>query len=364
MKKEYSCLLALIVIIVVATVLIAGCTSSAQSKTTPSATDPISTTAAAPLKTLNVGYLPNNGATLIFVAKEQGYFAEQGLDAQLSSFTNSADGTNAIIAKKIDVGGFGLAPLIFISKGVNETIIGGQMGEGAAVFTTPDKVSEFKDLSGFKGKTIATVRAASGDIHFRGALQNAGLDLKKDVTIQELASPAAVIEALKSGKVDAGVLWTPFTETAPSQGLVLLWYTDNYYPLHPCCRIAVLTDNLKQNRDSFVSYEKALIEAYSFTKTNPEGTLDDDLKYVKINRTDLQNAISSEHFYISPDPNTNGIAKSYDLMQSIGYINSTVDIRDHVDTSVYKQALDELAKQHPENAVYQQLEADYPNQNS
>ena len=51
-------------------------------------------------------------------------------------------------------------------------------------------------------------------------------------------------------------------------------------------------------------------------------------------------------------------------MQSIGYINSTVDIRDHVDTSVYKQALDELAKQHPENTVYQQLEADYPKQNS
>ena len=218
MKKKYSYVLALMVLIVAATVLIAGCTSSAQSKTTPSAAAPVSTTAAAaPLKTLNIGYLPNNGATLIFVAKEQGYFAEQGLDAQLSSFTNSADGTNAIIAKKIDVGGFGLAPLIFISKGVNETIIGGQMGEGAAVFTTPDKVSEFKDLSGFRGKTIATVRAASGDIHFRGALQNAGLDLKKDVTIQELASPAAVIEALKSGKVDAGGLWTPFTETAPGQ---------------------------------------------------------------------------------------------------------------------------------------------------
>jgi NitT/TauT family transport system substrate-binding protein len=364
MKKSYSYVLGLLAIIVIAAVLIAGCTSSDKAKTTQPASSSSPTTAPAQLKTLNVGYLPNNGATLIFVAKEQGYFTQQGLDVQLSSFTNSADGTNAIIAKKIDVGGFGLAPLIFISKGANETIIGGQMGEGAAVFTTPDKAAQFTDLSSFKGKTIATVRAASGDIHFRGALQSAGLDLKKDVTIQELASPAAVVEALKSGKVDAGVLWTPYTETAPQQGLVLLWYTDKYYPLHPCCRIAVLSDNLKDNRDSFVSYEKALIQAYSYTKTNPDGTLDDDLKYIKINRTDLQNAITSEHFYISPDPNTNGIVKSYDLMQSIGYINTTVNVRDHIDTTVYKQALDELVKQSPDNTVYQQLEADYPKQNS
>jgi NitT/TauT family transport system substrate-binding protein len=207
------------------------------------------------------------------------------------------------------------------------------------------------------------VRAASGDIHFRGALQGAGLDLTKDVTIQELATPTAVIEALKSGKVDAGILWTPYTETAPQQGLVLLWYTDQYYPRHPCCRIAVLTDQLNTNRDSFVSYEKALIQAYDFTKSNPDQTLEDVAKYVQINKTDLKNAINSPHFYISPDPNTKAIGTTYDLMKSIGYINTTVNVKDHIDTSVYKQALDELAKQHPDNTVYQQLEADYATQN-
>ncbi len=354
MKRNSTILLIALALFVVAAVAFAGCVSSDTPKTT-TATSPTQQQ----LKTLKVGHLPNNGATLIFVAKEQGYFANQGLNVELSSFTNSAEGTNAIIANKIDVGGFGLAPLIFISKGVNETIIGGQMGEGAAVFTTPEKVSQFTDLNSFKGKTVATVRAASGDIHFRGALQNAGIDLQKDLTIQELASPAAVIEALKSGKVDAGVIWTPFTETAPNQGLVLLWYTDQYYPKHPCCRIAVLTDKLKTDRDTFVNYEKALIQAYSFTKSNPDGTLDNVAKYIQINKTDLKNAINSPHFYISPDPNTKAIKTTYDLMKSIGYINTTVNIQDHIDTSVYKQALDEMVKENPNNAVYQQLEADY-----
>jgi NitT/TauT family transport system substrate-binding protein len=361
MKKNISYVLIALALLVIAVVFITGCTGSDATRTTStvSSNPQQSPAPQQELKTLKVGYLPNNGATLIFVAKEQGYFADQGLNVELSSFTNSADGTNAIIANKIDVGGFGLAPLIFISKGANETIIGGQMGEGAAVFTTPEKASQFKDLNSFKGKTVATVRAASGDIHFRGALQNAGLNLTKDLTIQELASPAAVVEALKSGKVDAGVLWTPFTETAPNQGLVLLWYTDQYYPKHPCCRIAVLTDKLKTDRDSYVRYEKALIQAYSFTKSNPDQTLDDVYKYVQINKTDLKNAINSPHFYISPDPNTKAIKTSYDLMKSIGYINTKVNIQDHIDTTVYKQALDEIAAKNPDNTVYQQLEADY-----
>lgn len=368
MKRSTSCAYLVLAFLVIAALALAGCTSSA--KNTPATTAAPDSgavqkadAAQTQLKTLRVGYLPNNGATIIFVAKEQGFFTEQGLNVELFSFTNSADGINAIIARKIDVGGFGLAPLIFISKGAEMTIIGGQMGEGAAVFTTKEKASQFTDLQSFRGTTVATVRAASGDIHFRGALQNAGLDLNKDITIQELASPAAVIEALKSGKVDAGVLWTPFTETAPNQGLVLLWYTDQYFPKHPCCRIAVLSDELGANRDTYVRYEKALIQAYAYTKSDPDGTLSDVLKYVQIDETDLRNAINSPHFYISPDPNTKAIEKTYALMKSIGYIDTTINIGDHIDTSVYKQALDELIRQDPNNTAYQQLLADYKIQN-
>jgi len=364
LKKEYTYIIAAVIIIAIAAVAFVAVTGSglttSAAKTTAASAAPQSN---GQLKTLNVGYLPNNGATLIFVAKEEGFFTGQGIDAQLSSFPNGAEGTNAIIAKKIDVGGFGLTPLIFIAKGANETIIGGQMGEGAAVFTTPDKVSEFKNLTDFKGKTVAVVRLSTGDVHFRGALQNAGLNLTKDLTIQELATPTAVIEALKSGKVDAGVIWTPYTETAPQQGLSLLWYTDQYYPKHPCCRIAVLTDNLNTNRGTFVNYEKALIQAYDFTQTNPDQTLNDVAKYVQINKTDLKNAIDSPHFYISPDPNTKAIDTTYGLLKSIGYVNTTVNIDDHIDTTVYKQALDELVKQNPTNTVYQQLESDYATQN-
>ena len=357
MKKEHTYILAALVILVVAGVIIAGYINTAKTATTPSSSAPATTTEQ--LKSLKIGYLPTNGHALVFIAKEKGFFEKEGLNVELFQFQNSADGTNAIIAKKIDTGGFGPSPLVFISKGTPETIIGGLMGEGAGVITTADKADQFKDIKNFKGKTVATVRLSSGDIHFRGALQEAGFDLKKDITIQELASPSAVLDAVKAGKVDAGVVWTPYMEMAESQGLKVVLFTSDIFPKHVCCRIAVLSEELAANRDSYVRMERALLKAYKYQSTNPDDAVDAIAKYVKIDKSIIKTALTDGHSYISPDPNTKGVVKTYDMLKQIGYINTTVNINEHIDSTVYKQALDDLTKANPDDPFYQNLQGEY-----
>jgi NitT/TauT family transport system substrate-binding protein len=364
MKKIPTYTLAALVILVVAGILIAGCTDTAKTATTPSSPTPAQTTAGEQLKSLKIGYLPTNGHALVFIAKEKGFFEKEGLNVELFQFQNSADGTNAILAKKIDTGGFGPSPLVFIAKGSPETIIGGLMGEGAGVITTADKASQFKEIKNFKGTTVATVRLSSGDIHFRGALQDAGFDLKKDVTIQELASPSAVLDAVKAGKVDAGVVWTPYMEMAESQGLKVVLFTADIFPKHPCCRIAVLSDELTANRDAYVRMERALLDAYKYQTTNPDDAVDAIAQYVKIDKSIIKTALSDGHSYISPDPNTKGVVKTYEMLKQIGYIDSTVNISEHIDSTVYKQALDDLSKANPGDPFYQNLQAEYQALNS
>jgi NitT/TauT family transport system substrate-binding protein len=367
MKKEHQYVLIAVVIVAIVAIVFVGSIGFGKQApaTTLSSSAQASTTATTQLKSLNVGYLPNNGHAIIFVAKEKGFFEKEGLDVNLFQFQNSAEGTNAIIAKKIDVGGFGLAPLIFISKGANETIIGGLDGDAAGLVVIADKadqyknLNDFKDLSVFKGKTIATVRGSTGDIHFRDALTQAGLDLKKDVTIQELANPQLVLDAVKSGKSDAGMVWTPYMEQAETQGFKVVLYTGDFYPNHPCCRIAVLTDNLNSNRDTYINFDKALIESYKWLKENPDASVDVVGKYVPVNRSVLQDAMTDGKTYNSPDPNKNGTDRIYTMMKNMNYINTTVNIDDHIDTSVYKQALDELARENPSDSFYAQQETVY-----
>jgi NitT/TauT family transport system substrate-binding protein len=342
-----------LIALLITLVLAAGVTGCSSKSSTP---EPKSSA----LTKFNLGYLPTPGSVLYFVAKEKGYFEQQGLDVQLFQFTNSGEGLNAIQAGKIDAGAFGTAaPLTFIAKGSNFTIFGGEQSEGAAVIAKPDKAAQFKDLQNYKGKSVATVRLATGDVVFRGALTEAGIDWKKDVTLKELESPATVLEAVKKGEVDAGVVWSPYITMAEKQGLKVVEFSSEMMPNHVCCRQVALTDKIKQNPKEYEQFMAALIEAYQFYQTNHEETINLLSKYVKIDKDILQTETYGGHILSNPDPNKDGVVDFWKYMNKVGYISSGLKIEDHINTEIFKNALDSVLKQNPNDAVYQKLKADF-----
>jgi NitT/TauT family transport system substrate-binding protein len=351
--------LAIIAVLIVLTVsLVLGCTSSSGTiNLTPA---PNASATPIPVTTIKLGYLPTTGHALTFVAKEEGFFASQGLDVQLSLFPNSADGYNALTAGKLDVIAMGsTGPAVYIAKGIDLRYIGGLMGEGAAAITRPENSQKYANTSSWDGSTIATVRMSTGDVVYRNALKSAGIDYARDVTIQELSSPSAVLDAVKSGKADIGVVWLPYQQVAASQGLSVISSSDLFYDGHPCCRFVVTNSTLQQNRDVHVRFEKALIQAYAFAGNNKEKTVTDVAKYVSFNQSIISDSIYSPHFDYSPDPNKKAIEQWWQMMNNLGYINSTANIDSYIDTSVYKQALDEVIKEYPNEQAYQILLADY-----
>lgn len=312
------------------------------------------------LKKFTVGYLPNTGHTLYFLAQEKGYFKEAGLDVELFQFTNSGEGLNAVKAGKLDAGSFGTAaPLVFISKGAEFTIFGGQMSEGHALIAKPEKAEQFKDLKNYKGKTLAVVRLATGDIVFRGALLEAGIDWRKDLTIHELESPAAVLESVKKGSVDAGLVWIPYRKIAQNQGLVVVKQSAELLPGHTCCRQVALTSKLKENTRDYIKFLTALIKAYKFYRTHQDETLDVISKYVKVDKEIIRAETYGAHIHSSPDPNRQSVIKFWEYMNNAGYINSNLPITKYINTGIYQTALNGILKQYPEDPIYLQLKADF-----
>ncbi|HHV30737.1 MAG TPA: ABC transporter substrate-binding protein [Clostridium sp.] len=312
------------------------------------------------LKKFSIGYLASPGHVLYFVAKEKGFFEEEGLDVELFLFTNSGEGLNAISSGKVDAGSFGTAaPLTFISKGTDFTIFGGQQTEGHGIVALPEKAKEFTDLNSFKGKTIATVRLATGDVIFRAALTEAGIDWKNDLTINELDSPAAVIEAVKKGSVDAGIVWTPFIKLGEKQGLQIVKYSGDLVKMHTCCRQVALSSKIKEKPEDFVRFEAALIKAYKFYLENQDETVDIISKYAKVDKDIIKEETYGGHIYSIPDPDKDGVIKFWDLINKSGYITSDLNIEDYIDTSIYKLALEDVLQQHPDDAVYKKLKSDF-----
>jgi NitT/TauT family transport system substrate-binding protein len=312
------------------------------------------------LKKFNVGFLPTTGHALYFVAKENGYFKEEGLDVELFQFTNSGEGLNAIKAGKLDAGSFGTAaPLVFISKGAEFAVFGGQMSEGHALIAKPEKAEQFKDLKNYQGKTLAVVRLATGDVVFRGALLEAGIDWRKDLTIHELESPAAVLEAVKKGSVDAGLVWIPYRKIAQDQGLVVVKQSAELLPGHTCCRQVALAAKINGNPQDYIRFLTALIKAYKFYRTNQDGTLDIISKYIKVDKDIIKAETYGAHIHSSPDPGKQSVIKFWEYMNNAGYINSDQQIAKYINTSIYKSALNGILKRYPKDPVYLQLKADF-----
>jgi NitT/TauT family transport system substrate-binding protein len=304
---------------------------------------------------LKVGYLPVTGHAKFFVAKEQGFFEKEGLAVELVEFVNSADGINALKAEKIDVGAFGTtAPLVHIAKGTDLRLIGGIMGEDAAIITTAAKASVIKGVPDLKGKKIATVRLASGDAVLRGALHDAKLDWKRDVQIFELKNPPAVIEAVKSGQVDAGVVWGPHDFRAEEQGLHIVARSKTLQPGHPCCRLAIRAAQLEE-RARWVRLVRAILRAEKFTREDHPRTVDAIVKYLKLDRTLVEKAYYGGYLDQTSDPNARGVKRFWKIMQDSEFVDSKEAIDSHVEVAIYRDALDGLARENPKETYWAEL---------
>lgn len=308
---------------------------------------------------LKVGYLPVTGHAKFFVAKEQGFFSKEGLDVELIEFQNSADGLNAIVAGKLDTGAFGTtAPVAHISKGAKLKIIGGIMGGDAAIITTAANAGAVKKVADLKGKKIATVRMASGDAVLRGALKDAGLNWKTDVQISELKNPPAVIEAVKSGQVDAGVVWGPHDLRAEDQGLKVVIHSTDLQPGHPCCRL-VVTDARHTDKATWEKFLRAILKAEKFAAENKKETVDSIAKYVKLDKDLLWRGYYSPYLDQSSDPNVKGVQHFADVMTNSEFITAKPDLSNSVDPSIYRKVLDQLAKEEPKEAFWKKLQKEF-----
>ncbi|WP_256623577.1 ABC transporter substrate-binding protein [Methanolobus chelungpuianus] len=351
------------IVILIALIVLAGVASylSSDADSSPDATG-IKSVSTSPqqLKTIRHGYLPSNGDALIFIAKEEGFWEEEGLNVELFQFTKGTEAYNSLFGNKLETVGAGTSdPATYIAQGADITIIGGLMSEGQFLVTQPEKAEELADLQNWKGKKIATIAMSNGDLIYKAALKDAGIDWKTEVTFLELGSPNAVAEAVKTNKADGGIIWIPHEILAQQQGLAVASYTAQYYDNHPCCRIALKTSTLNSDRETYVKFEKGLIKAYKFFSENQNESVTDIQKYVKVDAEVIHRSTWNDYFYASPDPNKNGVVEYYQMMKDSGYITTDVRIEDHIDTSIYREALEELIRENPDEEFYQKLLVDH-----
>lgn len=307
---------------------------------------------------LTVGYGQGSGAPLYDIAEREGFFKDEHLKVKGVGFASSADGLNGLQAGKIDIGlSFGTAaPLTFISKGSNFSIIGGHLEGGHPILVQAKDKDKYKTLADYKGKKVGTIRMFTSDIVFRSALTDAGIDWKKDLQIIEFKTPGELLQAISSGKVDVAVSAGSTYLKAKESNLAVVAWSNDLDPSHTCCRVVTRKDLLsKDNGEAYKRFLKALIRAERVKNEQPEEAVKAAQTHLKMDDKTVNAMVNEPHSHYSADPNSDEVKKMWEQMKAIGYVQNAdkIDINNYINLDLYERALNELIKEHPSDKYYQ-----------
>lgn len=208
-------------------------------------------------KKLSFGAMSSIDIVPIVIAKEKGYFEEEGLELDFQLFTAAKDRDAALQAGELDgVIADEIAISIYQNSGIDMKITGATNGAWTLVV---GKDSGIENLEGLKGKKMAISENTMIDYLSDYIAEENGVNSSE---IEKIAIPAmpARLEALRNKQVDAAILPAPFNDTAVADGGKGLATIDNADIM--ISAIGFLQDQIDNNEEAikafFTGYNKAV----------------------------------------------------------------------------------------------------------
>ncbi len=224
-------------------------------------------------------------AAQAIVAKQLGYFDQEGLDVDLKAFPGGANATAQTVNKQADVSYPGNEPVI-IGKQKGRDPLPVRFFYNAVPSVIWELVvqdsSAIRSLKDLDGKRIGIFAPSASNVpQVKAILRREGIDPETKVTMRSIGLGAGALNALTSGQVDVVALYHTEHATFETRGVKL-----RRLPVSPVIdelfSNGLLTheDNLKdpKRREMLVKVARAFAKATLFCETNPRACVESVFK--------------------------------------------------------------------------------------
>jgi NitT/TauT family transport system substrate-binding protein len=317
---------------------------------------------AADVLKVRVGAQPTSGQVFQFVAEKHGFNKEERVDVEMVWLSNLSDAASALTAEKVDVlSTYGTGgPLTQIANGQDFNMFGGYMVIGETpLYGKPE--TAYTGLESLKGKKIGITRGGTPDIVLKGILYDAGYPFtyggttvigdKNDpgmVEFIEYKKNTDVLQAVSKGEVDFGATATGYQIQGKALGLEVKMWPDELWPNHSCCRILCTNTYLKNHEETLYRLLRSYLRAEEYMQDNMQEVSDLVVENLDLQKETADSFILSPHLKYDSDPFTRSIQAMWEKMGSFGYLSvGNIDLAEHMNTSIYKRALESLVEQYP-----------------
>lgn len=225
-----------------------------------------------------------------FVAREHGFFQQEGLNAEMVVMPASLN-IKVLLAGDIQYAATIGSAVAAAIRGINVRVVMLFVDRPLQDLVGAPGINSIADL---QGKVVAiSSRGGLQDIIMRRMLTQSKLDLNQ-ITIITIPGQTAMISALKTKRVAAAMLNPPFNFLAYREGLNNLGFSGNYVRL-PSTGVATLGEILERSPDQVRRLTRALMRARAFARENKAKVMPTMKRAMRLEDDDLISKIFDQH---------------------------------------------------------------------
>lgn len=225
-----------------------------------------------------------------FVAKEHGFFQQEGLNAEMVVMPASFN-IKVLLAGEIQYAATIGSAVAASIRGINIRTVMLFVDRPLQDLVGAPSINAIADL---KGKVVAlSSRGGLQDIIMRRILTQSKIDPNQVTTIT-IPGQSAMIAALKTGRIAAALLNPPYNFLAYREGLNNLGFSGNFVRL-PSTGVATLGETLDRAPDQVRRLIRALARARAFAKENKARILPTLKRALRIDDEELLAKIYDQH---------------------------------------------------------------------
>ncbi|OGQ74571.1 MAG: hypothetical protein A3G40_12205 [Deltaproteobacteria bacterium RIFCSPLOWO2_12_FULL_57_22] len=293
---------------------------------------------------VRITYANNSLSFLItFIAKDRGYYGKNGLNAELVQVRSSV-AIAALVSGDSDFAEVLGSAIRSAARGIPIRAISTSIRAPFFSLVVHPDIKSVKDL---KGRTIGvTSIGGTNQLSTRLLLRHYGIDADREVKMLALGEEKFMAEALRVRHVDAVMVAPPFSVILKRQGFPLLANTANVLSF-PFVGLSTTVEKIRQNRLQVKRALKAEVEALTYLRDNPSGSVE-----VIRKRFAMEESMARESYAVIVDAFSKdgridpaGIESLLDLERKAGLIAKTVTVDQVVDLSIGEEVLKEMGSE-------------------
>jgi NitT/TauT family transport system substrate-binding protein len=159
-------------------------------------------------ESITIGVPPLESTALIYIAEDQHFFADNGLNVTIRDYEPAIAGVDGLLKGEVDLAGaseYAVVVNVFKKENINIIVSGDEV---QANYLIGRKDRGIENVSDLRGKKIGTPLGTNAEFYLGRFLNLHGIDPRDVITVN--VRPPQFVNATLNGDVDAIICWQPY----------------------------------------------------------------------------------------------------------------------------------------------------------